>query len=92
MAWSHELPAVSIETRRMKAFAKASSVKTDRKGILTHLIAPVLKVGLYRAAHVKTDDSQRLRCLLRTRVWLPGRMRDVYGRPSGTSERPGNSR
>jgi transposase len=55
------LPAVCIETRRIKAFAKASPVKTDRKD--AHLIALAIKAGLYRAVHVKTDESQRLRFL-----------------------------
>ena len=47
-----DLPAVCIETRRMKAFAKASPVKTDRKD--AHLIALAMKAGLYRAVHVRT--------------------------------------
>src|SRR5713101_971263 len=42
----HGVPTVCIETRRMKAFAKASPVKTDRKD--AHLIALALKAGIYR--------------------------------------------
>jgi transposase len=62
------LPAVCIETRHMKAFAKASPVKTDRKD--ARLIAQAMKAGLYRAVHVKTDQSQRLRFPLTARELL----------------------
>ena len=46
----HGVPAVCIETGRMKTFAKALPVKTDRKD--AHLIALALKAGLYRGVHV----------------------------------------
>jgi transposase len=69
------LPAVCIETRRMKAFAKASPVKTDRKD--AHLIALAIKAGLYRAVHVKTDQSQRLRFLLTARELLRHQVRQL---------------
>jgi transposase len=69
---------VCIETRHMKAFAKASPIKTDRKD--AHLIALAMKAGLYRAVHVKTDESQRLRFLLTARELL---MRQV-GQLEGT--------
>jgi transposase len=69
------LPAVCIETRRMKAFAKASPVKTDRKD--AHLIALAIKAGLYRAVHVKTDESQRLRFLLTARELLMRQVRQL---------------
>ena len=69
------LPAVCIETRHMKAFAKASPVKTDRKD--AHLIALAMKAGLYRAVHVKTDQSQRLRFLLTARELLLRQVRQL---------------
>jgi len=67
----HGVRAVCIETRHMKAFAKASPVKTDRKD--AHLIPLAMKAGLYRAVHVKTDESQRLRFLLTARELLCAR-------------------
>ena len=69
------LPAVCIETRRMKAFAKASPVKTDRKD--AQLIALAMKAGLYRPVHVKTERSQRLRFLVTARELLMRQVRQL---------------
>ncbi len=69
------LPAVCIETRRMKAFAAASPVKTDRKD--ARLIAQAIRAGLFRAVHIKSEDSQALRTLLRHRWTLLRRRRDL---------------
>jgi transposase len=74
--------AVCIETRHMKAFAKASPVKTDRKD--AHLIALAMKAGLYRAVHVKTDESQRLRFLLTARELLMRQVRQLEGTLRGS--------
>ena len=76
------LPAVCIETRHMKAFAKASPVKTDRKD--ARLIAQAMKAGLYRAVHVKTDQSQRLRFLLTARELLLRQVRQLEGTLRGS--------
>jgi len=62
------LPVFCIETRRMKAFAAASPVKTDRKD--ARLIAQAMRVGLYREVHVKDRWSQEARLLLRARRTL----------------------
>jgi transposase len=66
----------------MKAFAKASPVKTDRKD--AHLIALALKAGLYRGVHVKTDQSQRLRFLLTARELLMRHIRQLEGTMRGS--------
>src|ERR1700682_917344 len=66
----------------MKAFAKASPVKTDRKD--AHLIALAMKAGLYRAVHVKTDKSQRLRFLLTARELLMRQVRQLEGTLRGS--------
>lgn len=69
--WLHDglrargVPAVAIETRRMKAYAKASPVKTDRRD--ARLIARAIRAGLYRAVHVKSEASQTLRMALTAR-------------------------
>jgi len=75
------LPAVCIETRRMKAYAKASPVKTDRRD--ARLIALALRAGLYRAVHVKSEDSQKLRLALTARQTLLRQARQLQGKIRG---------
>ena len=76
------LPAICIETRRMKAFASATPVKTDRKD--ARLIAQAMRVGLYREVHVKSRESQELRLLLRNRWTLQRKRRDIENEVRGT--------
>ena len=76
------LAAVCIETRRMKAFASASPVKTDRKD--ARLIAQAMRVGLFREVHVKSRESQELRLLLRNRWTLQRKRRDIDNEVRGT--------
>ena len=59
-----ELPVVCVETRHMQAVLKAQINKTDRND--ARGIAQMMRVGLYRAVHVKTLRSQKLRMLLLT--------------------------
>src|SRR6516225_5956532 len=63
-----ELPAVCVETRHMRAVLKAQINKTDRND--ARGIAQMMRVGLYRAVHVKTLRSQKLRMLLTHRKLL----------------------
>lgn len=76
------LTAICIETRRMKAFASASPVKTDRKD--AQLIAQAMRVGLFREVHVKSIESQELRLLLRNRWTLQRKRRDIENEVRGT--------
>ena len=76
------LAAICIETRRMKAFASASPVKTDRKD--ARLIADAMRVGLFREVHVKSIESQELRLLLRNRWTLQRKRRDIENEVRGT--------
>lgn len=62
------LPAVCIETRRMKGATAAMAVKTDRND--ARAIAQAIRVGWYTAVHVKTIESQELRLLLTNRKTL----------------------
>lgn len=80
--WEAGLAAVCIETRRMKAFASASPVKTDRKD--ARLIAQAMRVGLFRAVHVKSRESQEYRLLLRNRWTLQRKRRDIENEVRGT--------
>lgn len=79
--WLHKglkragFPVVSVETRRMRIFARSSVNKTDR--IDAHMIAQALRVGLYRPVHVKTSESQRHRVLLVHRRALLDQARDL---------------
>lgn len=59
------VPVVVIETRRMKAFASASPVKTDRKD--AEAIAQAMRVGLFREVHIKSRASLEARAVLTNR-------------------------
>lgn len=69
--WLHQglcaagLPAVCLETRRMKAYAKANPVKTDRQDAA--LIAQMVRTGFYKAVHVKSATAHALRLALTNR-------------------------
>lgn len=76
------LPVHCIEVRQMKAFAKASPVKTDRRD--ARLIAQAMRTGLFKATHVKTDYSQRIRLLLRHRQSMVRRNKDLINTVRGT--------
>ena len=76
-----DLPALCIETRRMKAYAKASPVKTDR--LDAKLIALALRAGLYRAVHVKSVEAHKLRLVLTARQALLRQARQLQGKVRG---------
>lgn len=75
------LPAVCLETRRMKAYAKAAPVKTDRRD--ARLIALALRAGLYRAVHVKSEAAHKLRLALSARQQLLRQARQLQGKIRG---------
>jgi len=62
------LPVSCIETRRMKVFTSASPVKTDRKD--AQAIAQAMRMGFFRAVHMKTRASLEARLLLTNRSLL----------------------
>ena len=62
------LPAICIETRRMKGATAVMAVKTDRND--ARAIAQAMRVGWFTAVHVKTVESQELRLLLTNRKTL----------------------
>jgi transposase len=69
------LPAILIETRRLRAATKTMPVKTDRND--ARAIAQVVRTGWFRAVHVKSEISQELRALLTARKLLVGKVRDL---------------
>lgn len=75
------LPVVCLETRRMKSYAKASPVKTDRRD--AKLIALALRAGLYRAVHVKSVDAHKVRLALTSRQALLRQARQLQGKIRG---------
>lgn len=62
------LPVTVMETRRMKAYAKASAVKTDRRD--ARMIAQALRAGLYQGVHVKSEAAHKQRLALSARSLL----------------------
>lgn len=62
------IPAICIETRRMRGATAVMAVKTDRND--ARAIAQAMRVGWFTAVHVKTAESQELRLLLANRKIL----------------------
>jgi len=70
------LPAICVETRHMAAALRAQTVnKTDRND--ARGIAQMIRVGLYKVVHVKTERSQRLKALLTLRKVLKSKLLDI---------------
>jgi transposase len=77
------LPVVCVETRHMKAVLKAQQVnKSDRND--ARGIAQMMRVGLYKAVHVKTLASQQARMLLTSRKLLGDKLQDMENELRGT--------
>jgi transposase len=66
---------ICVETRHMKAALAAQVNKTDRND--ARGIAQMMRVGLYRPVHVKTEASQEKRTLLTARKLLQGQNRAI---------------
>jgi transposase len=75
-------PVVCVETRRLRAVTRAMPVKTDRKD--AEAIAQAMRTGWYRAVHVKSDASQRVRVLLSHRRILLAKRLDLDNELRGT--------
>lgn len=68
-------PVICVETRHMKAALSAQINKTDRND--ARGIAQMMRVGLYRPVHVKTERSQEIRMLLTARKFLQLKLIDA---------------
>lgn len=69
------IPAICVETRHMHAVLSARINKTDRND--ARGIAQMMRVGLFKAVHVKTPASQHRRFLLTSRKLLQKKIYDI---------------
>jgi transposase len=70
------LPVICVEVRHMAQLLRAESRnKTDRND--ARGIAQMMRAGLYKPVHVKTEQSQRLKVLLTTRKLLKSKLLDI---------------
>src|ERR1700686_5037074 len=70
------LPVVCVETRHMKALLTAQQInKSDRND--ARGIAQMMRVGLFKPVHVKTQLAQEQRMLLTSRKLLQRKLLDV---------------
>lgn len=70
------LPAICVESRHMAQALRAQTLnKTDRND--ARGIAQMMRVGLFKVVHVKTERSQRLKVLLTARKLLKSKLLDI---------------
>jgi transposase len=79
-AWG--LPAICVDARQMKASLSAMRNKTDKHD--ARGIAQMMRVGLFRAVHVKSRESHELRLLLTNRSLLRRKCLDIENEIRGT--------
>jgi len=76
------LPVMCIETRHAAAALKAQNIKTDRND--ARGLAQIMRTGWFRAVHVKSHASQKLRVLLQSRRCLLDKRLDIERQIRGT--------
>src|SRR6516165_7099742 len=77
------LPVVCVETRHMMALLKAQQInKSDRND--ARGIAQMMRVGLFKPVHVKSQMAQEQRMLLTSRKLLQRKLLDVESDLRGT--------
>ncbi len=76
------LPVVCIETRHAKAVLKVQGVKTDRND--ARALAQMMRTGWFKAVHIKSKESQRIRVLLNNRKCLASKRIDIENQIRGT--------
>lgn len=70
------LPVICVEARHMSRVLRAQARnKTDRND--ARGIALMMRAGLFKAVHVKTERSQRLNVLLKARKILKSKLLDI---------------
>ncbi len=87
-SWLHDelaesgFPAIVVDARHARAAMGAQRNKTDRND--AQGIAQMRRMGWYRAVHVKSPESQRLRMLLANRRLLKRKLIDMENHIRGT--------
>jgi transposase len=70
------LPAICVDVRHMARLLRAQTGnKTDRND--ARGIAQMMRVGIFKVVHVKTERSQRLKVLLTVRKVLKSKLLDI---------------
>jgi transposase len=69
------LPIIVVEARRMRVSLSTMRNKTDRND--ARGIAQMMRLGWYRAVHVKNIDMQKMRTLLTSRKLLKRKLIDL---------------
>jgi transposase len=77
-----DIAAICVETRHMQAALSAWINKTARND--ARGIAQMMRVGLFKAVHVKTPASQHRRLLLTSRKLLQRKIYDIENDLSGS--------
>ena len=73
---------VCIETRHAKAAMAAQNVKTDKND--ARGIAQMIRTGWYKAVHIKSEMSQRLKMIINSRKCLVGQRIAIESQIRGT--------
>lgn len=76
------LPAICIEATHAHAILKAQKVKTDKND--ARGLAHIMRTGWFKAVHIKTHNSQKLRVLLNNRRCLLDKRIDIDNQIRGT--------
>ncbi len=79
---SRGFPAVCIETYRTSVFLAAQKMKTDKND--ARGIAQMMRCNLYRAVHIKSDTSQRIKMLINNRRFLVEQRVDIENQIRGS--------
>lgn len=77
-----ELPIIVVEARHMRVSLSTMRNKTDRND--ARGIAQMMRLGWYRAVHVKNIDTQKMRSLLANRKLLKRKLIDIENHIRGT--------
>ncbi|CAD7339316.1 IS110 family transposase [Sphingomonadales bacterium 56] len=75
------LPVIVVETRHMRSSLSAMRNKTDRND--AHGIAQMMRMGWFRAVHIKTEETQRLKTFLANRRLLKRKLIDLQNHIRG---------
>ena len=79
---AQDLPAICVDARHMKASLSAMRNKTDKND--ARGTAQMMRVGLFRAVHVKSRESHELRLLLTNRSLLRRKCLDIENEIRGS--------